>query len=177
MATRPDGGRCIKPSSHPITPSRWPTGEKLSREQFQDHQLRGLPSSQGRTGNVPYPAGDAGRQPCDRRGLPDIPLVDSRIRQATWGRRGKRHVVTGRNTYRAGWAKVGTSWKAGRLSSAHARGADRRQAFRHLNGRRSLSVPRVEALHRKEIPLATQTLASDTAALPPRAAPFCASPC
>ena len=88
----------------------WPNGEKLSRGQFQEHDLRGLPLLKGgqeafhiqrvtQTGNKATEEGFLTYR---------ISFADTAGRI---GPKGETHIVTGRNTYRARWIKVGTSWR------------------------------------------------------------------
>jgi hypothetical protein len=92
----------------------FPNGHKESREQSQEHQLRFvsfLKETHGvmqdayhiqrvtRTGNR---ATEEGFETYS------LSFADTTGRV---GPKGKKHLVTGRNTYRAGWAKVGASWR------------------------------------------------------------------
>ena len=88
-----------------------PNGEKLSREQFQDHQLHGLPFLKG--GQEVFHiqrVTQAGNQATEEGFLTyRLSFTDT---AGHMGPKGKTYVVTGRNTYSAGWVKVGTSWRA-----------------------------------------------------------------
>jgi hypothetical protein len=85
-------------------------GKTLSREQFQQRQLKFmLLMKQYQEAFHIQRVTRTGDQATEEGFLTyRVSIVDTAGRM---GPQGKTHLVTGRNTYRAGWAKVGTSWR------------------------------------------------------------------
>ena len=88
-----------------------PNGRTLSREQFVEAEIHSLPLTRGgqEAFTIQKMTRNGDRVTEDTIRTYRIVMVDSAGRM---GPRGKKHVITGRDSFRADWVKTGAAWQA-----------------------------------------------------------------